>query len=1761
MAETRVIITAVARQAIEEFERLRASASGSLQNVGASGAQLSDALNGIAQRAVGVVATVVSLDAALGAMNNAINDLAALDDLTQKTGASVETLSRLQQVAQTFGEDFSTVDSAVTKLAKGMAAADDDSNKVHKALKALGISAKDAAGALRDPAEVFIDVAKGLQKYEDGAAKAALMNDALGKSGADMLPFLNDTAGSVDQFRARTQEAVDQAARFQDQTGALRARMMGLATDITTAALPAMNDLLGAVIATSKGADGLIDKDVSGWADDLGIGLARVVDVAKLIPRLLSTVAGSFKAVAADVQFANTLLEYANPVGAIKARLNGTTATAEIAEALATRNKTVEEANQKLSDLWNIPANETEQAFLKRVAERGSAKGDAPKPTPKTLNYTTGNTTKQKSDYDSLNKSARDRLALIQGEISAGRELSQAEQEIAKIQTGRIAGTVKLTDAQANEIIGILQQTDVLQKSHKAEKDAANWIAQSTLARQASSTALAVEYQMYGQTDDARQVAMVAVKAEGDLQKYLADQRKAGMSLTDATIAQLRAETDERIKAEQATLAQSKALGYAQQLADLNARSAAESIADPKARGQALLDIDADTWRQRIELAGTGTAAQKVLQSEYNTWYANQQKQLTANVDVTRANEVLNIMQAIDEAAQSAAAGMESSFGRVGKAIGALTTTLSGYERTQAAIAAQLAAATKDSGGDQSKIFKANANAAQQSAEAQVKSYGDMAGAAKGFFSESSTGYKVLEGVEKSYRAVEMAMALESMAKKIFFKEGEVAANVALNATKISGEAAASAASTGLAATEASAWGVTAVVKAIASMPFPMNLVAGAATLAAVLAIGANILGSIGGGGGGGGQTAAEVQKAQGTGSVLGDADAKSESIANSLELLEENSGDLIPINKEMLTALRSIDAAMSGLTNLVVQVPGLVDGENLGIATGVLSKSLGGIWGKTKQTIIDSGLQYGGSVRDLQQGVGYNQYASVDTTKSSWFGLSKSTSNKIETAALNDELASQFALIFTGVDNALLAAADSLGVGADHVTAVLDGLSIDMTKVSLKDLSGDELTEALNAVISKTMDDMAEAVFPELDAFRQIGEGYAETVVRVASDYARLDAALTSTGDTFGAVGLASLTARERLITLVGGIDQLEEYASSFAENYLTEAERLAPVQKYVAEQLAGMGLAGVTTRDQFRDVVLGLDKTTEAGAEQFAALMALESAFAAVTPAMNEAASAADILADRVKLDGAIYDMTHTAAEALARQRAEELAAMDESLRSRQEQIYALQDEQAARELSASGRQMDIQIMGLQGDAAGALAAQRADELAALDAALRPQQERIYALQDEKSALDSVKAAASTLLSEVDSAFSVLQRVVDRERTAATAAYNVQMKSIQASIDGTTAKITKLQSLSQALSSALDQMQEPSDQAASSRASAQAQIQAALAIAKVGGALPDADAIKDALSTVTKDASGQFATYTDYLRDFYTTANDVASLGKLTDSALSVEEQTLEALNDQKDEATAAHEAEIARLDGILSAAQLQVDALKGVDVTLLSLSQAITGLGTAIASAQQNPVVGATSAISQAYQTSLGRAPDAAGLEYWQDQAANGSSTGSIVTAITNSAEAQLQGLYTSLLGRTADGGGMAYWMDQLEDGLSIADVRQQFLSSDEYKGLKVPGFATGGDFAGGLRLVGENGPELEVTGPSRIVNNNQTAQLLRGNSEEVMQENRALRQEMAEMRAMMESHLYAIAKNTRTVADIEETREVIGQPKVRADGVVA
>ncbi len=474
----------------------------------------------------------------------------------------------------------------------------------------------------------------------------------------------------------------------------------------------------------------------------------------------------------------------------------------------------------------------------------------------------------------------------------------------------------------------------------------------------------------------------------------------------------------------------------------------------------------------------------------------------------------------------------------------------------------------------------------RKSDEYQINAYASMADAAKNFFNEGTKGYQALDAVSKVFHAAQMARtAMETMGLAVKGVANQAGGDV---------------------------------YSAIPRM----------AAMAAIMA-GLGYATGMFGSSGGGGAKAADVQKIQASGSVFGDADAKSESITKSLELLKSSYDKLYPVNQGMLKALKNIESSMSGLTNLVVRSGGIVEGSNLGIQEGTVSKSsmswttalilggvtapilklLGGLWGKTTQNIVDSGLQFGGSLQGMKQGQGFSQYASVDTTKSSWFGLKKDTSNTVQTQGLSNELNNQFSLIFTNMQTTLEEAGKVLYGSSKGVTDALNNMVFEVSKVSLKGLSGQALTDAINGVISKALDQMAGTAFANLEQFRQVGEGYAQTVIRVANTFSVVNATFDKLGMKLYAMDDAGIKAAMSFSELFDSMEEMQSVASSYYDNFYTEQEKQAKITEALRKQFAEMNLTLPTTSLAYRELV---DNTTDPA--KIATLWKLSDAFAEV-------------------------------------------------------------------------------------------------------------------------------------------------------------------------------------------------------------------------------------------------------------------------------------------------------------------------------------------------------------------------------------------------------------------------------------------------------------------------------------------------------------------------------------------------------------------
>lgn len=175
---------------------------------------------------------------------------AAIDDAAQRTGASAEGLSQLKFAAEQSGSSLGDVEKGMRKLADVTASAAAGNKTAAKSLDAVGLSAAALQGL--SPEEQFLAVAEAISRVQDPARQTMLAMDLLGKSGANLLPMMQDGAAGI---QAMMQEAdalgltltTDQAAAaagFDDAMGKLKSTLGTVAQVIGGAVLPYLTAML-----------------------------------------------------------------------------------------------------------------------------------------------------------------------------------------------------------------------------------------------------------------------------------------------------------------------------------------------------------------------------------------------------------------------------------------------------------------------------------------------------------------------------------------------------------------------------------------------------------------------------------------------------------------------------------------------------------------------------------------------------------------------------------------------------------------------------------------------------------------------------------------------------------------------------------------------------------------------------------------------------------------------------------------------------------------------------------------------------------------------------------------------------------------------------------------------------------------------------------------------------------------------------------------------------------------------------------------------------------------------------------------------------------------------------------------------------------------------------------------------------------------------------------------------------------------------------
>lgn len=368
-----------------------------------------------------------------------------------------------------------------------------------------------------------------------------------------------------------------------------------------------------------------------------------------------------------------------------------------------------------------------------------------------------------------------------------------------------------------------------------------------------------------------------------------------------------------------------------------------------------------------------------------------------------------------------------------------------------------------------------------------------------------------------------------------------------------------------------------------------------------------------------------------GTGTVFGDVSAQSESITNSLDILEDFAQPQYQTLLSMNNYLETIANNIGGVTSLLIQQGGFAFGDGyVGFDTGfknniglnditlglmnpinsiiskipilgqinglfgsVVNSVLGGVFGKTKtyQDLTDSGIYFANqlltnAINDFN-GSAY-QTITTTVTKKSWFSKSTSTYVNSYFQALDNETERQFSLVLGNLYNTVLEAGNALDSTEAQTANKLKNFVVSIGKISLKGKTGDQIQETLESIFGSIGDSIAYTAFPALVPFQQIGEGMFETLTRVATGMEEAEFYISRLGNRFDDVIYTAIGNKQGDVgfeALLLSIEKVENATYPLNNNLLDIVENL----DITAEELYTV----YTSLDELRDrlIFLGVD------------------------------------------------------------------------------------------------------------------------------------------------------------------------------------------------------------------------------------------------------------------------------------------------------------------------------------------------------------------------------------------------------------------------------------------------------------------------------------------------------------------------------------------------------------------------------------------
>jgi phage-related minor tail protein len=127
----------------------------------------------------------------------------------------------------------------------------------------------------------------------------------------------------------------------------------------------------------------------------------------------------------------------------------------------------------------------------------------------------------------------------------------------------------------------------------------------------------------------------------------------------------------------------------------------------------------------------------------------------------------------------------------------------------------------------------------------------------------------------------------------------------------------------------------------------------------------------------------------------------------------------------------------------------------------------------------------------------------------------------------------------------------------------------------------------------------------------------------------------LTSMRLAIGSLGAASDEAIASIISNIGGIEQFSAAVDTYYQNFFSETERLTFATSQLSGEFARLGVAMPSSREDFKNLVESIDKTSDSGVKLYSGLLNLAGSFASIVPAAEGAREAVSSIVEAAKVE----------------------------------------------------------------------------------------------------------------------------------------------------------------------------------------------------------------------------------------------------------------------------------------------------------------------------------------------------------------------------------------------------------------------------------------------------------------------------------------------------------------------------------------------